>query len=75
MHVLVIVLLYTIHIHEHNSRSNPMAFFLYLSKEKKKINLQYVSTETIFKSYAKSFVASQNPENLLSAKITALSYL
>lgn len=33
-----------------------------------------MSTETIFKSYEKPFVAS-DPENLLSAKITALPYV
>lgn len=34
-----------------------------------------MSTETIFKRCAKTFVASQNPANLFSAKITASSYL
>lgn len=44
-------------------------------KRKIKKNLQCMTTETIFKSYMKPFVASQDPENLISAKFTLLSDL
>lgn len=67
----------TILIYEHNSRRNLIASFLYFPRQKNKKttqNLQCMSTETIFKSYEKPFVAS-DPENLLSAKITALPYV
>lgn len=60
----------TTHISEHNSRRNPTAFFLYLPKQKntRKLSVQCMPTETIAKRYAKPFAASQNRENLFSAK-------
>lgn len=49
-------------------------FYTFPSNNKTIKHLQCMSAETIFESYAKPFVVSQNPENPISAKLT-VSYL
>lgn len=66
MHVLVTCLWA-----QQQQQSNDI-LFIPSQAERKIKNLQCMSTETIFKSYMNSFVASQDPENLLLAKFTAL---